>query len=166
MPQGLEPIAKPEPPNNQPQPSRWRWVKAVLVLWLCVKISGCYLVVPSPWGPKIGGTLPNGTKVYFQARKVGGETDDRLTVIAPDAERQHFWVDRIHAGFDHVKIKYIDHGKYVWVESDGEVGASIDVAEGDFRAEIDQKHEWAKLSKGTTLDAGYTGSIIWLIGPW
>ena len=166
MPQGREPIAESEPPDELPQPSRWRWVKAAFVLWLCVKICGCYMMVPAPWGPKVGGTLPNGTEIYFQARKAGGETDDRLTVIAPDAEPQHFWVDQIHAGFDHVTIKYIDNGQYVWVESDGEVGASIDLTASDFRAEMAQKHEWANHSKGTTLDSGNTGSIIWLVGPW
>ena len=124
------------------------------------------MMVPAPWGPRIGGTLPNGSEVYFQARKVGGGTDDRLTVVAADAQPKHYWVDQIHAGFDHVTIKYADNSNQVWIESDGEIGASIDLATDDFRAELDQQHEWAKLGSGTTLDSGNTGSIIWLVGPW
>lgn len=152
--------------NNQPTRSISRTLQLIFLLWICLKIGGCLLMVPGPWGPKVGGKLPNGTEVYFQTRPVGGETDDRLTVVAPNATAQQFWVDRTHAGFEHVTLKYAHGGNQLWVEADGKVGASIDVKTGDFRAELDPQHAWATYGGGKTLDAGRTGSIIWLLGPW
>ena len=118
-----------------------------------------------PWGPRIGGKLPDGTIVYFQARPVGFETDDRLTVVAPNDTLKHHWVDRVHGGFEHVVLKYNHTGSQLWVESDGKVGASIDLVTGDFRAEHDSQHGWAKYGTGTTLDSGNTIDIIWLLRP-
>ena len=123
-------------------------------------------MVPGPWGPRVGGRLPNGSEIYFQARPVGRETEDRLTWISPDGDVRHFWVDQIHAGFDYVTIKYTDNGDRAWVESDGHVGASIDLTTADFRAELAQQHPWVAMESGTVLDAGSTGNILWLIGPW
>ena len=135
------------------------------VLWVCLKI-GSVLTGHANWGPRIGGKLPSGTEVYFQARPAGFETDDRLTVIAPNATPDHYWVDRVHAGFEHVVLKYNNTGNQLWVESDGEVGASIDLTTIDFRAEGDPQHEWAKLGSGTTLDSGNTYSFFSLLRPW
>jgi hypothetical protein len=143
-----------------------RWLKLLFVGWLCMKIGGCYFMMPGPWGPKIGGRLPNSHAVYFQARPVGGETDDRLTWIGPSGNTDHFFVDQIHAGFDHVKVKYSNNGSHVWIESHGVVGASLDLSTGDFRAELDEKHPWAKIGAGTELDSGATWSLLWFIGPW
>lgn len=148
------------------RPAIVRWLKIVFVAWVCMKIGGCALMLTGPWGPRIGGALPNGHSIYFQARPVGRETDDRLTWISADQKTQHFWVDQIHAGFDHVTVKYTNNGDRVWIESDGKVGASIDLGTSDFRAELDSQHPWATMGAGTTLDAGSTGSIIWLLGPW
>ena len=138
----------------------------VLVVLLIPFSIGRVLTGHAPWGPKIGGSLPNGTKVYFQARIVGFETDDRLTVIAPNMEPKHHWVDQVHAGFQHVVLKYNEMGSQFWVESDGKVGASIDLTTSDFRAEYDPQHEWAKYGTGTTLDSGSTISLISLLRPW
>jgi len=134
-------------------------------VWVCFKV-GSVLTGQANWGPKIGGQLPNGTEVYFQARPAGFETDDRLTVIAPDEPPNHYWVDRVHAGFEYVVLKYNNTGNQLWVESDGKVGASIDLTTNDFRAEDDPQHEWAKFGTGTTLDSGNTFSIIALLRPW
>ena len=118
------------------------------------------------WGPKVGGILPDGTEVYFQARPGGFETDDRLTVVAPDGDPEHFWVDRVHTGFEYVVLKYNDTGTQLWVESDGKVGASIDLSTKDFRSEHDPQHEWAEYGTGTTLDSGNTFSILSFLRPW
>ena len=134
-------------------------------LWVLLAI-GRVLTGHAPWGPRIGGTLPNGTEVYFQARPGGFETDDRLTVVAPGMTPQHFWVDRVHGGFEHVVLKHNNTGSQVWVESDGKVGASIDLTSGDFRAEHDPQHPWATYGTGTTLDAGNTSTIISILRPW
>lgn len=131
-----------------------------------MKIGACVLMLTGPWGSRVGGILPNGHSIYFQARPVGRETDDRLTWVSPDQNTRHFWVDQTHAGFDHVTIKYTNDGDRVWVESDGKVGASIDLLASDFRAEQDSQHSWAILGGGTLLDAGSTGSILWSLGPW
>lgn len=144
----------------------WRWAKILLVMWLCMKMGGCLLAVPGPWGPKIGGKLPNSHSVYFQARPVGRETDDRLIWLTPNGRERHFWVDQIHAGFGHVTLKYVGGGDRVWVEADGKVGASINLTDGDFRSEDQPQHDWAVLGTGETLSAGSTGNILWLIGPW
>ena len=137
----------------------------LFVLWICFKIGGV-LTGHASWGPRIGGKLPNGTEVYFQARPGGFETDDRLTVIAPSMSPKHYWVDRVHGGFEHVVLKHDNTGHQLWVESDGKVGASIDLTTGDFRAELDPQHKWAKYGTGTTLDSGNTSSIISLLRPW
>jgi len=135
------------------------------VLWVCLKI-GSVLTGHANWGPKIGGKLPNGTEVYFQARPAAFETDDRLIVIAPNVMPKHYWVDRVHAGFEHVVLKYKNTGNQLWVESDSKVGASIDLVTNEFRAEGDPQHKWAKFGTGTTLDSGNTYSIISLLRPW
>lgn len=135
------------------------------VLWICFSI-GRVLTDNAAWGPRIGGQLPNGTEVYFQARPAGFETDDRLTVVAPNAAPKHYWVDRVHGGFEHVVLKYNTTGYQLWVESDGTVGASIDLTKNDFCAEGDPQPEWAKYGTGTTLDSGNTSSIFSLLRPW
>jgi hypothetical protein len=138
----------------------------LVVLWIPFTIGRVLLGV-APWGPKIGGKLPNGTEVYFQARPVHPiETDDRLTVVAPGMAPKHYWVDRVHGGFGHVVLKYNNTGTQLWVESDGKVGASIDLATNDFRAELDTQHNWAAYGTGTTLDSGNTSSLISLLRPW
>lgn len=137
----------------------------LIVLWIPFTI-GRVLTGHAPWGPKIGGTLPDGTEVYFQARPGGFETDDRLTVVAPKLPPKHYWVDRVHGGFEHVVLKYNNTGTQLWVESDGKVGASIDLATDDFRAELDTQHNWAAYGTGTTLDSGNTSSVISLLRPW
>lgn len=137
----------------------------LFVLWIPFAF-GRVLTGHAPWGPKIGGRLPDGTEVYFQAHPVGFETDDRLTVVAPSMPPQHYWVDRVHGGFEYVVLKYNSTGTQLWVESDGKVGASIDLGTSDFRAESDQQHSWAKYGTGTTLDSGNTSTIISLLSPW
>jgi len=137
----------------------------LLVLWIPFTI-GRVLTGHAPWGPRIGGKLPNGTEVYFQARPGGFETDDRLMVVAPRVAPTHHWVDREHGGFEHVVLKYNTTGTQVWVESDGKVGASIDLTTNDFRSEHDTQHAWAVFGTGTTLDSGKTSSIVSLLSPW
>lgn len=137
----------------------------VSLLWIPLAI-GRVLTGTAPWGPKIGGKLPNGSEVYFQARPGGFETDDRLTVLAPGIPAQHYWVDRVHAGFQHVVLKVNDTESQLWVESDGEVGASIDLVTGDFRAEGEQQHAWAKYGSGRTLDSGSTITLWSVLRPW
>ncbi len=44
-----------------------------------------------------------------------------------------------------------DIGSQLWVESDGKVGASIDLTTSDFRAELDPQHKWAEYGTGTRL---------------
>lgn len=131
----------------------------LFVLWVSIRI-GAVLTGNASWGPQIGGKLPNGTEVYFQARPAGFETDDRLTVVAPNTAPTHYWVDQVHGGFEHVVLKYNNAGNQLWVESDGKVGASIDLTTNDFRAELDTQHNWAKYGTGTTLDSGSTSNII------
>ncbi|MEZ5977704.1 MAG: hypothetical protein R3F34_05740 [Planctomycetota bacterium] len=137
----------------------------LLVLWSGFSIARV-LFGFAPWGPKVGGTLPNGIEVHFRARPGGFETDDRLTVIAPGTAPRHHWVDRVHGGFEHVVLKYVESGNKLWVESDGKVGASIDLTTNDFRAELDTQHGWAAYGTGTTLDSGDTSSILSLLMPW
>lgn len=137
----------------------------LLVLWVPFTI-GRVLTGHAPWGPRIGGKLPSGTEVYFQARPGGFETDDRLTVVVPNMAPKHYWVDRVHGGFEHVVLKYNKTGSQLWVESDGKVGASIDLTTRDFRAELDPQHAWAEYGTGTTLDSGNTSSLIALLRPW
>jgi hypothetical protein len=137
----------------------------LFVLWIPFTI-GRVLTGHAPWGPRIGGKLPNGTEIYFQSRPGGFETDDRLTVVAPNMAPKHYWVDRVHGGFEHVVLKHNITGNQLWVESDGKVRASIDLTTGDFRAEADPQHKWAKYGTGTTLDSGNTSSIISLLRPW
>ena len=79
---------------------------------------------------------------------------------------RHYWVDRVHAGFEHVVLKYNNTGTQLWVESDGKVGCSIDLTNGDFSAESDPQHPWAKYGTGTTLDSGNTIDMIWLFRLW
>jgi hypothetical protein len=110
--------------------------------------------------------LPDGTEVYFQARPAGFETDDRLTVIEPGKSPMHYWVDQVHGGFEHVVLKYHNAGKQLWVESDGKVGASIDLTTADFRSELDTQHSWAAYGTGTTLDSGDTSSFLSLFSLW
>ena len=137
----------------------------ILVLWIPFTI-GRVLTGIVPWGPRIGGQLPNGTEVYFQSRLGGFETDDRLTVVVPNMTPKHYWVDSEHVGFLYVVLKYDNTGNQLWVESDGKVGASIDVTNGDFRAEHYPQHKWAKYATGTTLDSGNTFSIMSLLRAW
>jgi len=137
----------------------------LFMLWILVAI-GRVLTSHAPWGPEIGGKLPDGTEVYFQARPGGFETDDRLTVVAPNMAPQHYWVDRVHGGFEYVVLKHNSTGTQIWVESDGKVGASIDLKTNDFRAESDEQHTWAKYGTGTKLDSGNTSSIISLLSLW
>lgn len=140
-------------------------VISLFVLWICLKIGGV-LTGNAPWGPRVGGKLPGGTEVYFQARPAGFETDDRLTVVAANMTPKHYWVDQVHGGFKHVVLKYNSTGNQLWVESDGKVGASIDLTTNDFRAEDDQQHQWAKYGTGTTLDLGSTSSIVSVLKLW
>ena len=137
----------------------------VAVLWLVLSV-GRLLTGTAAWGPEVGGTLPNGVEVHFQARPAGFETDDRLTVRAPGAAREDHMVDQVHAGFAHVVLRYLDRGDRVWVESDGKVGASIDLTTGDFRAEGETQHDWAVLGAGTVLDSGDTSSVLSFLSPW
>lgn len=135
------------------------------VLWVSLSI-GRVLTGQAPWGPRVGGKLPNGIEVYFQSRPTGFETDDRLTVLAPNMAPKHYWVDQVHGGFEHVVLKYHDTGSQLWVESDDNVGASIDLMTNDFRSESDTQHNWAAYGTGTTLDSGHTSSIFSLLSPW
>ncbi len=150
---------------------KWPSLAICLTLVLFVVLWGCFSVVRvltglAPWGPRVGGKLPTGTEVYFQARPAGFETDDRLIVIAPNQSPKHYWVDRVHGGFEHVVLKYNDTGSQLWVESDGKVGASIDLTMDDFRSESDTQHNWAAYGTGTTLDSGNTSSLFSLLSPW
>ena len=140
-------------------------IVVLLVLWIPFSI-GRVVTGNAPWGPKIGGKLPNGIEVYFQSRPAGFETDDRLIVVAPNRAPKHYWVDRVHGGFEHVVLKYNNTGNQLWVESDGKVGASIDLATSDFRAEHDTQHNWAAYGTGTTLDSGNTSTIASFLSPW
>lgn len=138
----------------------------IVGLWIAFAL-GRVLVGAAPWGPRVGGKLPNGTEVYFQARPVHPvETDDRLTVVVPGMAPEHYWVDRVHGGFGHVVLKYNETGTQVWVESDGKVGASIDLSTRDFRAEGGEQHKWARFGTGATLDEGDTSSVVSLLRPW
>ena len=142
-------------------------VALVVIVFLWVGFSiGRVLTGHAPWGPRVGGKLPDGTEVYFQARPAGFETDDRLTVVAPGMPPAHHWVDQVHGGFEHVVIKYNNTGKQLWVEADGKVGASIDLTTNDFRAEHDTQHDWAAYGTGTTLDSGNTSTISSFLSPW
>lgn len=155
---------------NQAQPltcfSLRRSLTTLFVIWFCFKVGGWFVRLPSPWGPQVGGHLPNGSEIYFQARKVGGETDDRLLWTPPGRATCELWVDQVHNGFAQVTIKFTNNGDRVWVESNGKVGASLDLITCDFRPERDTQHPWARLGTGQTLAAGKTGSLLWAIGPW
>jgi hypothetical protein len=143
-----------------------KWVVRLWVLLVCLKFVGCIFMVTGPWGPEVGGRLPNGHAVYFQARPRGRETDDRLTWIDHQGIVRRFWVDQIHAGFSFVTIKYADGGNLIWVEADGEVGASLDLISGDFRFEQQPQLPGAIYGQGQTLAAGRTWSVSGALGPW
>jgi len=135
------------------------WIVRAILLLIVVKFVGCVFMLRGVWGPQVGGVLPNGHTVYFQAQPVGRETDDRLTWIDPNGVVQHFMVNQIHAGFSYVSVKYLDQGDRVWVESDNEVGASLDLTTGEFRPEQQPQFNWAKLGAGETLAEGRTWAI-------
>ena len=137
----------------------------LFVVWIAFSI-GRVLMSNAPWGPRIGGQLSNGTEVYFQSSPGGFETDDRLTVMVPNIPPKHYWVDREHAGFAYVVLKHNQSENQIWVESDGKVGASIDLATSDFRSEHEPQHNWADYGTGTTIDSGYTYGIVSLLRPW
>ena len=147
-----------EPVQPQPFPVG-RWIVRAFFLLMLFKFVGCLFMVRGVWGPQVGGVLPNGHTIYFQSQPVGRETDDRLTWIAPNGEVKNFWVDRIHAGFSYVTIKYSDRGDRVWVESDHKVGASLDLATGEFQWEQQPQPKWAELGGGETLAAGRTWAV-------
>jgi hypothetical protein len=142
------------------------WLGLVIGIWFLGKVAGLIFLIPHPWGPEVRGSLPMGGFVIFQSRIVGRETDDRLTWIRADGQRQEFWVDRIHAGFEYVTIRLRDNGKGVWVEAYGKVGASLDLTTGEFRAEHDPQFEWAVFGKGEVIGAGRTWSIMSIFLPW
>ena len=151
--------------------TKWPYFVVFITLILLFVLWGCFaagrvLMGNAPWGPRVGGKLPNGTEVYFQARPAGFETDDRLTVIAPNKAPIHYWVDQVHGGFEHVVLKYNNTGNQLWVESDGKVGASIDLTINDFRSESETQHNWAAYGTGTTLDSGKTSTISSFLSPW
>ena len=143
----------------------WRVLCIIVVLWVFAKLAGCCIMVPRPWGPEVRGDLPDGGYIVFQSRVIGRETDDRLTWVTKDGLRRHFWVDRIHCGFGYVTLKLRDDGKGIWVESDGKVGASLDLATGEFRAEFDTQFEWAKYGQGKAIAEGLTWGILQILLP-
>jgi hypothetical protein len=104
--------------------------------------------------------------VTFQTRRVGTETDKRLIWVDSTGLRRLYWVDRSHAGFHHVVLKQTDDGMGVWVESDGKVGASLRLDNGDFRGEFFEQFPWAVYGQGITVGQGTTGSVVWLLVPW
>jgi hypothetical protein len=143
-----------------------RILKWILALWFIGKIGGCVLAVPGFWGPEVIGVLPNGHKIIFQSRPIGRETDDRLIWIDAEGYRRDYWVDQIHAGFSYVVIKSKDDENGVWIESDGKVGASLDLLTNDFREEQSKQLEWARYGEGNKIAEGRTWSFINIILPW
>lgn len=156
-----------QPQHRTKRPRHIVFITLILLLglWVCICI-GRVLFGVAPWGPRVGGKLPNGTEIYFQSRPAGFETDDRLIVITPNNSPQQYIVDQVHGGFEHVILKYNSTGHQLWVESDGKVGASIDLATDDFRAEGDTQHSWAAYGTGTTLDSGNTSTVSSFLRPW
>ena len=132
-----------ESPLRSRSPSSiWRWVKFLFVAWLCLKVGRLLLDGDRTLGAASGGRLRMEAKSTFRARPVGRETEDRFNVDITRRRGPALLVDRIHAGFDYVTIKYTDNGDRAWVESDGKVGASIDLTTADFRSELDRQHPW------------------------
>ena len=132
--------------------------------WLLSKTIGSLRGVTHEWGPKVGGYLKDGRYVYFQARKVGGGTEDKLVLSDPRWGDTTYLVDQIHYGFLHVKIRAsADFGR-VWVESDGKIGASLDISTGEFWPEAYTQPEWAKYGNGELIAEGDTrtvGQLLW-----
>ncbi len=144
-----------------------QWLFYLLIFWILGKTVGCLTLIPHPWGPKVQASLPNGDIVYFQSRSIGRETDDRLTLITfTDDIRYDFWVDQIHAGFGRVIIKLKEDGTGIWIESDGKVGASLDLTIREFRPEYSSQFTWAKLGEGKIIADGQTGNPFNLFLPW
>ncbi len=146
---------------------RYRYVVIYLLFaaWLCMKMVGCVGMFTGPWGPQIGGELPNGHTVWYRSRPVGRETEDQLVWINSHGIRREFWIQQFHAGPGYVIIRYCDGGDKVWVSADGLTQASIELVRGDF-CDHARQHEWALPEAGTVLDEGQTFSLVWLIGPW
>ena len=143
----------------------FRVIKWIIAVWLIGKMGGCIFLIPGVWGPEISSHLPNGSKVIFQSQPVGRETNDRLTLINSEGKRQDYWVDQIHAGFSYVTIKLSDDGTGIWIESDGKVGASLNLLTGDFRDEHSSQFEWAHYGHGNKIAEGRTWSFLNIIYP-
>lgn len=138
----------------------------LVVAWLCLKTIGCVAMITGPWGPQVGGQLPNGHTVWYRTRPVGRETEDQLVWIGQAGLRQELWVQQYHAGPADVSVRFRDNGDKVWVVADDRTCCSIDLVTGDFRDELAEQHDWSLSEQGTVLDEGRVYSLLWLIGPW
>ena len=83
-----------------------------------------------------------------------------------NGDRSEYWVDQTHAGYNSVVLKVKEDGMGVWVESDGKVGASLDLSAGVFRSEHEKQFSWAVYGKGAKIAEGSTGTILSLLVPW
>lgn len=152
-------------PTSKPR-RRWFSLRLILVAWLFMKMVGCYGLFPGPWGPSVGGPLPNGHAVWYRSYPLGRETNDQLLWQDAHGVQRELWVQRYHAGAAFVTFRYKDGGNRVWVENDVGTLASLDLTTGEFQDELSVHHPWAIQGEGQILDAGRAFNLLWLIGPW
>jgi|GEM_PF-1207768 len=138
----------------------------LFVAWLCLKTIGCVAMFTGPWGPQVGGQLPNGHTVWYRSRPVGRETEDQLVWIDQTGMRQELWVQQYHAGPADVSVRFRDNGDKVRVVAGSRTLCSLNLRTGDFREELAEQHEWSLSDDGTILDEGRVYNLLLLIGPW
>lgn len=145
-----------------------RFVVNVIALWLFCKFgSSMIMLAPGPWGPTVGGVLPDGQRIAFKSRFYGRETDDVLLVTPPGGAERIYAVNNIHAArISSVRIARDADGKRVWLESRGVVVGSLDLATDEFRPEGTAPLEWAKLGGGVTVAEGGTRGWWQYVVPW
>ena len=173
----------PGQPNSPPQPrpitspppskpSRWsrqnKILAAVAVIWIVGKLIGWGFGIPGPWGPGIGGELPDRDgSVFFQSRQVGRHNEDRLVWNRLEnnaAKTTYFPVHSDAVALEFVTLYHHDNDR-VWIESEGAVAVALDLENGVVYKESELP-QWAITGEGDVLGEGMTWSFIQVIVPW
>lgn len=116
------------------------------------------LELPGPWGPPLNTSVQEGWQLQLKCRRFGRETDEILFVTSPAGHRQEFVVNGHHAlDVWYATIRRSDPPDCrVWIESRGEVIASIDLQTMEFWSEANQQPFWAQAGQGKILSHGPT----------
>jgi hypothetical protein len=146
---------------------RYRQAFVVFVVaWFFIKfISGLFMLLPGPWGPRVTGRLPGGRTVVFQSRFYGRETDDVLIVKEMSGLRDNwYWINNAwNAKITFVRIAISEKKELIWIESGGQVLASLDLSNDNYvRASL----PGVEFGSGETLAMGHTRGWWQYVVPW